>query len=192
MAKAGRKRKSNAPRYQNGKAKSRPRYERRDDIRRTVMEQRRRIVGADKVLDQRAGFPLGVYELRGQITADERRAGEKYAELVMAVRRDYDVPRPDAKSNYPSDMLSGFGRRHADETMTDEQLRQEREARADRLKRYNRAFEALQNAGRRANRSVNRVAVNDRFIDDNDLSTSASDLKAGLRALALHFGYVRA
>lgn len=186
MARAGRKRKPAVPRYKNGSVKKATSNDRREDIRRVVMAQRLRLVPHEQVFDQMAECPLGIYALRTDITPEEYQAGLDYAKLVYRVRRDYDAPRPDAKSNYPNEMIGG-GVRDPDILLTDEQLQEERKARLARRRDYNDAFEALQGAGIGANRAVNRVAIHGRFIDDNDMSTTISILKLGLAALAQHF-----
>ncbi|CAH1678016.1 hypothetical protein CHELA41_24476 [Hyphomicrobiales bacterium] len=190
MARAGRKRKPAVSRYKNGKTKERTQVQRDVDAKRVVIEQRLKLVSSKDVLDPLVSTPMGVYLIRGQITEDEFRAGERYATLVYRVRRDYGAPSPDARSSYPAEYVGGGGGGY-DEPLpeTDDEFQAARRAKIDRRNEYNAAFEALQDAGRAANRSVNRVAVNGRFIDDNDLSTSVSTLKRGLAALAQHLGY---
>jgi hypothetical protein len=147
-----------------------------------VKAQRRRVVEEAQILAPEAGYPLGIYLLKGWITKPEKDAGEEYARLVAAVKRDYDTPKADAKSGGLVNLMpSAGGSGVPDELMfSDDELRKRR---ADRLGRYNKAFEALHDAGRPANAAVNQAAIRELHVKADDRIF----LKRGLRRLAQHF-----
>jgi hypothetical protein len=178
---AGRPRKFK-PRERNGQIqRSRPQI--REDVMGVVKAQRLRVVDPKDVLDQDAENPLGVLLLQGKIKPHHVAAGREYARLVRAVKRDMDSPREDAKPGGLTNLLPGSGGLFLSPELlyAPEELRRQR---GERLGRYNRAFEALHDAGYEANACVNTVAIREMPIPDEKVPL----LIAGLNRLADHLG----
>jgi hypothetical protein len=177
---AGRPRKA-GHHERNGRPQRKASAEVREDVMGVVKQQRLRFVGKDEVLSQHAESALGILRIRQIITQAEMDAGTAYASLVRAAKRSYDCPREDPAPGGLTNMLPGSGGAFlSDEQMfTPEQLRERRDAcRA----RYNRAYEALGDAGYEAIMAVNDAAVRELHIMPDRWPV----LKRGLDALRRH------
>lgn len=178
---AGRPRKFK-PREKNGQIQ-RSRPQAREDVMGVVKAQRLRVVPKADILDQNAENPLGVLLLNGKIKPHHVAAGREYARLVKAVVRDMDSPRADPAPGGLTNLLPGSGGLFLPPELlyTPDELRRQR---GERLARYNRAFEALQDAGYEANACVNVVAIREMAVPDEKIPL----LIRGLDRLADHLG----
>jgi hypothetical protein len=178
----GRKRKS-GKRHPSGRlAEVRP-----DLQTRTSRQPHRRKVPDGDRLDQRAESALGRLNLRKDregnplITNEQRVAGDLYARAVGAYRSVIEAPSGTAGSGRGSSCVeywkAGACREDPDNCSC---LR----AKA----RYDRAYEAVLDAGQRAAKTVARVAVQGEEPQREDLVY----LVLGLNVLARHFGLTAA
>ena len=120
-----------------------------------------------------AGSEFGRMLLRDVINPAQYEAGMLFAGLSVAFCAVYDVPSP-----YPHAMdLTRVGVSQGREMPP--------EKAAEIKKRYNRAFEACADAGRKAQLAVKNCAVLDRKIDSFEMRDA---LRAGLDRLVHHFG----
>lgn len=175
MSRAGRKRKA-GKRHPSGEL---VRDKRPDDrIRASRQPHRRGLRDVDR-LSEKAESPLGRLNLKGSISDEEYEGGAHYAILVGQYRSTIEAPKSTAGTG------AGVGciaERHgqADACRWDPDSC----ACLKRRDRYMRAFEALAESGRAALMAVNRVAVQ----REEPTPQGLVYLKAGLTALARHFG----
>jgi hypothetical protein len=171
LARTGRKRKSG--RRHPGGTLAQPRN---DDRARAALQPHRAWLPADKRLDQRADSALGALNLLGAITDEQHVAGQRYAVIVGEYRAVVQPPRGTA----------GSGRGHAchpDLCRDDPDLCECRR----RKRRYDGCFEALHDAGRKAQLVTGRVAVHGERCAAGEIAA----LRRGLDALARHLGVGR-
>lgn len=180
---AGRKRKANVARYPNGTP------HRHDDPRLVVLAQPHRRGWKvetresgrkvrDQRLDQRAENPFGGLNLVGAITDAHYLAGKEYSRVVARYRVVLAVPKPYPRSISSADRIEGG----TSETILSEDECERRES------AYQRAFEALWDAGQRSAYAVARVAVYEEACPQGRFP----DLVRGLEALSVHFGLTKA
>jgi hypothetical protein len=95
-SKAGRPRKKGVERFPSGKVKP---LETEKETKSVAIEARRRIHGKDINAESPfAGYVLGRLFLDGQITEEQREAGDEYAEIMMRYYRAVGVPFPSARA----------------------------------------------------------------------------------------------
>lgn len=143
-----------------------------DDKLKVARQPHRRDLAEALRLDERAESALGRALLKGSITRAGYDAGVRYAVVAGEYRASIAVPRATAGSGrgydcFPDGCLA-----------TPESC----QCRA-RRNRYYRAFEELSDAGRHVLWQVVRVAI------EGGEPTCLPHLRAGLEALARHFGY---
>lgn len=165
----GRKRKS-------GRRKACGRLEqadkRPDDRLKVARQPHRRELAGALPLDERAESALGRALLRKSITDAEYNAGVRYAVVAGEYRASIHVPRTTAGAGRGYDCNPDW--------CSLESYRCECQARRNR---YYRAWEALHDCGRHVLWQVVYVAIEDQE------PVSLPHLRAGLKALAEHFGY---
>ena len=120
-----------------------------------------------------AGSEFGRMMLRKIITPAQYEAGILFAGLSVAFCAVYDVPSPHPHAMDLTRVGVSQGREMPPEKA------------AEIKKRYNRAFEACADAGRRAQIAVKNCAVLDRKVDSFEMRDG---LRAGLDRLIHHFG----
>ncbi len=125
-------------------------------------------------LDQRAESPLGRLALTGRISRGQYLAGRRYASIVAKYKIIIDAPGSPKSIAGIMEPRSGSGGLLPDSI-----------ARA-RKQAYDAAFEALGNAGQKAQRAVARIAVNDQPCSVEDVGP----LKDGLAELERYFGRI--
>lgn len=186
---AGRKRKEGA-REPSGRPQRQSEAKVQENVMGVAKAQRVRFVPEKNVLDTGAGYPLGIYLIRKWITADEKAAGEEFASRVAAVKRDYDAPKADPAPGFLARLAAGETHPDAapppDMKLPDELVYSPDELRrrkGERLVRYNKAFEALHDAGKPALKAVNDAAIYERHIRYEDVPV----LKRGLQSLLRFF-----
>lgn len=178
----GRKRKLNVVRYPNGTP------HRHDDPRLVVLAQPHRRGWKvetkengrkvrDQRLDQRAENPLGGLNLVGAISDAQYLAGKEYARVVARYRVVLAAPKPYPRSIGSADRIEGG---YSETLLSDDECERRESA-------YQRAFEALWDAGQSAAHAVARVAVYEEACPHGRFS----DLIRGLEALSLHFGLTK-
>jgi hypothetical protein len=169
LARAGRKRKMGRRRLDGHLVERR---ESRGDVASRL--QHRRGLPERLRTHEKAESPLGILNLMGIISDEQFEAGGRYARVVQLYRAVIDAPNP-----YPGSVagIAIYGR---DEIPADECVR--------RKGQYDDAFEAVSAAGQRAAKAVARVAV----YREGAEFIALADLRAGLSALAVHFGIVGA
>lgn len=169
MARAGRKRKIGVTRESSGKVARtyvNPKQQVADQPHRVVVLEHYRMT-------QEAGSEFGRLMLRKAITPAQHEAGTMYAELAAQYRSALQCP----PINPAAIDLSRVGKGHSggipDETATAIGVR------------YDRAFVACGDAGRRAQIAVKDFAILDKPVTDQ---LSLDILICGLNALVKHFG----
>jgi hypothetical protein len=165
MASPGRKRK-NAPRKPGGRLKQRA----CDRMETASSQPHRRGLSEKDKLDEKAECLLGRMNLQKQISDAQYRAGAEFERVVARYRKVIDAPNPHPGS------IAGVGAYGRSEISREECER--------RKQRYDDAFEALGAVCRRSLMAVSDVAVHDR-----PARFEMTYLRAGLDALAGHFGY---
>lgn len=172
MARAGRKRKSGVAREANGQAQRvyvNPKQQ--------VMDQPHRVVVPVKFRDfQEAGSEFGRLLLLGHVTPAQHEAGKLYGELAAKYRSALLAPSP-----HPAAMDLGRVGKGAGAGMPDETA-------AAISARYDRAFVACGDAGRKAQIAVRDFAIHELQVPD---VLSLNLLRCGLDALVKHFGVDR-
>lgn len=131
----------------------------------------RRWLPATLRLSEKAGTVLGGLNLIGRITDHQYEAGRRYGIVVGAYRSVIGTPTGMHGSSRGYD-CAGLA------CLVDDRLCEC----ASRKTRYVRAFEAIK--GQRVHLAVNRVAVHDEQITEDQMDY----LRLGLSALAVHFG----
>lgn len=122
--------------------------------------------------DDRAETVFGRIMLNGYISPAQYEAGNNWARDVNRFRMLMDCPSPNPKALDLTGTGGGSGRDLSREAI-------------DGIKRaYNAAFEALAEAGNRAQRVVNSIAVYDKFSEHGGIEV----LKCGLNKLVVHYG----
>lgn len=117
-------------------------------------------------LDQRAESPLGMLNLTGHISEAEYLAGKRWDLVVKRYRSVISAPDPTMQP------VAGLGYDIPAEEA------------AKRKETYDRAYEAMHEAGQKAQHAVSRVAVYGEPCPGGRIP----DLRRGLAALARHFG----
>lgn len=120
-----------------------------------------------------AGSEFGRMMLRKIITPAQYEAGILFAGLSVAFCAVYDVPSPHPHAMDLTRVGVSLGREMAPEKAIEIK------------KRYNRAFDACGEAGRKAQMAVKNCAVLDRKVDSFEMRDG---LRAGLDRLIHHFG----
>ncbi len=175
----GRKRKQGA-RHPGGQLK---REKQPDDRVRTSRQPHRRILRTEDRMSEHAESPLGRLYLRGQLRADETedpeiaelryQAGQHYAVAVGKYRSVIEAPKGTAGAGRGFDCCHGL-------IAEDDACECRR-----RRRRYETAFEALAQAGRRAQMTVNRIAVQQDELTEQDRVYLIAGLDALVRGLGL-------
>lgn len=175
MARRGRKKKQNVKREPNGRVS---RAGQGDKVFETVKTQphRRHL---SNFRDARAADVLGNLSIAGLITSDQYEAGKVWRQVVASHRRAMCIPSPDPRAG-GADYLSERVDAEAGGISLDDRSEDERDVSA--IRRYQRVYRALYDAGRAALLEVNRVCIRDESV--NELAS----LRAGLTALSRHFG----
>jgi hypothetical protein len=119
-----------------------------------------------------AGSEFGRMMLRKIITPAQYEAGMLFAGLSVAFCAVYDIPSPHPHAMDLTRVGVSLGREMAPEKAIEIK------------KRYNRAFDACGEAGRKAQMAVKNCAVLDRKIDSFEMRDR---LRAGLDKLIVHF-----
>jgi hypothetical protein len=125
---------------------------------------------ADRRLSEKAETPLGGLNLIGVISDEQYEAGRWYASVVARYRTSIEAPNPSPAS------IAGEGGGGV--------VYLSREQAEQRKDEYDRAFEAVFEAGQKAARTVARVAVYGEACPRGFMP----DLIRGLQALAVHRG----
>jgi hypothetical protein len=140
---------------------------------RTSRQPHRRGLKQDDRLSDRAESLLGRLNLNGLISNAQYIAGDQYGMIIGQYRSIIGAPRGTAGAGRGSDCAIGTGFECPDDEC----------ACARTTARYNNAFAALMKAGQRSAKYVAR-ALHGQDITPEEFVY----LKAGLEALAVHFG----
>lgn len=106
-SKAGRKRKKDVGRYPGGQIKH---AEREREVVETVVQQRIQHNGAtrENARHQEWGYPLGVLHKQGQITREQKEAGDQWVMALMRYWRLKGYAPPNAKVASYAEMIAGL------------------------------------------------------------------------------------
>lgn len=182
--KRGRPRKINVIRDSNGKSRGEI-----VDFSVVMNQPHRRDAKGDARKSELLGYPLGRLRTSGEVSENQLRAGNEWAEMVRSYAGMMGVPIGSPRSgSLLSDATSPAYAFSGDEARPDAE---EYEKRCASLRgRYDACFETLGDVGRSFGRShailaaMRRVCIEERYPNDIELG----DLRIGLNAIAKELG----
>lgn len=169
MARRGRKRKGGHRKPSGDLIKGEPKEKGESAMIIALHQPHRRTASLGHSDDRRAETPLGILNMIGAVSNQEYAAARRYARIVNRYRQVINSPNPS-----PPSIGGAFEPRYGGYEIEDA---------GERKAEYNAVYEALDQAGKTALNSVNRMAV---YGEPCPLGTFPA-LMRGLRSLTSYF-----